>query len=575
MSSDAAAREPNRTIRIGKYEVLSHIATGGMGAVYKARDSESGQEVALKVLSPEMAARAGMLERFRREAKHALKLRHKNIVTLHDFGEVQNIHFLVMEFIDGIDLFEYSSRKGPLDPAEALHIIRQSCRALDHAFQQGVIHRDIKPSNFLVARQGDRLLVKLTDFGLAREASNDEFRVTRAGTTIGTLDYMSPEQARDSGLADVRSDLYSLGCTWYHLLAGHAPFPKGGLGERLHRIMHEEPPDVRKSNPHVSTAMASVVHRLLAKDPSKRYQTPADLMRDLDALKRGDALITPRQALEILAQELEEPAEPPAKKDRRTPQSLPQSGITVPRRPPDSSDEVVRPVRPRTEARSIRNTAEVPTKSGKSTAEFPIEDETEATPPYLWYFLGGSAAIILMVALAVFLILRRGHREKSLVEPPPEPSRTVETAPPAPPVAMRQAAAPGFVQTQRSLNTDIKLSDRVENSGAPQKPKWPVLYRPSMPIDFVALPKEIQTPGQPISPSDATVDLIVGGLPPDPSGNTFSSLAAACKAIPAGATGIIELRDNGPFFDLPAALSDRSLVLRAAQGYRPLLVWDV
>src|SRR5579885_1510253 len=150
MSSDAAAKEPSRNIRIGKYEVLSHIATGGMGAVYKARDTETGLDVALKVLSPEMAAKPAMVERFRREAKHALKLRHKNIVTLHEFGEAQNIHFLVMEFVDGIDLFEYSSRKGPLDPAEALHIIRQSCRALDHAFQQGVIHRDIKPSNFLV-----------------------------------------------------------------------------------------------------------------------------------------------------------------------------------------------------------------------------------------------------------------------------------------------------------------------------------------------------------------------------------------------------------------------------------------
>src|SRR5215472_16060334 len=117
MSSDAAAQEPSRNIRIGKYDVLSHIATGGMGAVYKARDTENGREVALKVLSPEMASKPGMLERFRREAKHALKLRHENIVTLHECGEANHTYYLVMEFIDGIDLHEYSNRKGPLDPA--------------------------------------------------------------------------------------------------------------------------------------------------------------------------------------------------------------------------------------------------------------------------------------------------------------------------------------------------------------------------------------------------------------------------------------------------------------------------
>jgi len=427
MSSDAAAKEPSRNIRIGKYEVLSHIATGGMGAVYKARDTETGLDVALKVLSPEMAAKPAMVERFRREAKHALKLRHKNIVTLHEFGEAQNIHFLVMEFVDGIDLFEYLNRQGPLDPVEALKIIRQACRALDHAYQQGVVHRDIKPSNFLVARQGERLLIKLTDFGLAREASNEEFRVTRAGTTIGTLDYMSPEQARDSGLADVRSDLYSLGCTWYHLLTGHAPFPKGGLGERLHRIMNEEAPDVRQFNPRVSSAMASVLHRLLAKKRSQRYQTPADLMRDLDALKHGQPVLTPRQALEILAQESNESVESPTKQNRRvsdsrrTPSpSASDSDIIVRRRPSDSQIKSATSGRARSETRRRRSSEELPTKSGKSTAELPIE-EPESTPPYLLYFLGGSAVIILVVTLVVVLIMmRRGNRGRTRTEQTPQ-----------------------------------------------------------------------------------------------------------------------------------------------------------
>ncbi|HEY7155195.1 MAG TPA: serine/threonine-protein kinase, partial [Gemmataceae bacterium] len=219
MSSDPAAKGPRRSIRIGKYEVLARVATGGMGAVYKARDTENGRQVAMKVLSPEMAANPAMVERFRREAHHAAKLHHENVVTLYEFGVANQTYFLTMEFVDGIDLYEYVERKGPLNPDEALDIIVQGCRALDHAYRRGVIHRDIKPSNFLVTRQGERMVVKLTDLGLARDANNEEFRVTRAGTTVGTLDYMAPEQARDSGLADIRSDLYSLGSTWYHLLA--------------------------------------------------------------------------------------------------------------------------------------------------------------------------------------------------------------------------------------------------------------------------------------------------------------------------------------------------------------------
>jgi serine/threonine protein kinase len=316
MASDPPpAKRPRRSIRIGKYEVLMHIATGGMGVVYKARDTETNQEVALKVLSPELAAKPAMVERFRREAKHAAKLRHENVVVLHEFGEANHTYFLVMEFIDGIDLHDYITRKGALDPQKALEIIVQACRGINHAYQQGVIHRDIKPSNFLLTRQGGRMVVKLTDLGLAREANNEEFRVTRAGTTIGTLDYMAPEQARDSGMADIRSDLYSLGCTWYHLLAGHAPFPRGGLGERLHRILHEEPVDVRQLNPRVSGTMASVVHRLMAKCPAERHQTPADLLSDLEALQRGVTLLTPRQAWESLAEEEGKQTPPPRQRN--------------------------------------------------------------------------------------------------------------------------------------------------------------------------------------------------------------------------------------------------------------------
>ncbi len=545
MSSESAAKGPRRNIRIGKYEVLSHIATGGMGAVYKARDTESGEDVALKVLSPEMAAKPVMVERFRREAKHAAKLRHENIVTLHEFGEANRTYYLVMEFVDGIDLHEFSNKQGPLDPKEALEIVLQACRALDHAYRQNVVHRDIKPSNFLLTEQNGKRVVKLTDLGLAREANNEEFRVTRAGTTVGTLDYMSPEQARDSGLADIRSDLYSLGGTWYHLLSGHAPFPKGGLGERLHRILNEIPLDIRACNPHVSEDMAAVVHRLLAKRPSQRYQTPAELLRDLEALQRGEVLLSPRQALEHLAQQEETPPKPP--KNKKASRSA--DGRRTPR--------------------SVSNRVRVDGKSSKSTMEVPIPEDERTKSPYLWYGIGGAAAIVALVAGILVLSLRHGREDELRVEQTPN-FEPVPQPPSQVPVFVPPNPKPDLVP-----GTVLKTGENPPVAAPPKKSTWPSLYRRTEKIDVAALRKEIEAPWTAPTVSGPSVRLVVGRLPSDPSGKTFISLAAACKEIPPGATGIVELRDNGPFYDLPAALDGRSLVIRAAKGYHPLLVWDV
>ncbi len=270
--------------RVGKYKVLEHIATGGMGVVYKAMDEELGRIVALKVLDSRMAESANTLERFRREARHAARLSHKNIVTLYEYGQSGGLHFLALEFVDGIDLYDYIERKGQLAPEESRRILVQAVKALDHAYQQGITHRDIKPSNFLLTRDRDRMRVKLTDLGLARRADDEEFRVTRAGSTVGTIDYLAPEQARNSADADIRSDIYSLGCTFYHMLGGKPPFSDGGLGERLLKHLQEDPPDVRRFNPRVSEEMWALMRRMLAKNPQDRYQTPAELLRDLKAL---------------------------------------------------------------------------------------------------------------------------------------------------------------------------------------------------------------------------------------------------------------------------------------------------
>src|SRR5262245_55897607 len=156
--SDARGRatKERKVVRMGKYEVVQHIATGGMGAVYRARDTENGREVAIKVMSAEMAQKPAMVERFKREARSAGKLDHENIVSIYESGEYNGLHFLAMEYVDGIDLHDHVKRYGPLDPEEARVVILQAARALRHAYEQGVVHRDVKPSNFLFTRRQDR-----------------------------------------------------------------------------------------------------------------------------------------------------------------------------------------------------------------------------------------------------------------------------------------------------------------------------------------------------------------------------------------------------------------------------------
>jgi serine/threonine-protein kinase len=338
----------NPGYRVGKYEVLAHIATGGMGAVYKALDLELRRTVALKVLPTQLAHTRQILERFRREARHAARLNHRHIVTLYECGydADQDLHYLALEFIDGIDLGAYIGRKGRLEPEEARRILVQAARALDHAYGEGVVHRDIKPSNFLLARTGDKLAVKMTDFGLALVVNDEDFKVTKDGATVGTIDYLSPEQARDSRSADIRSDIYSLGCTAYHMLAGKAPFAEGGLGERVLKHLQLAPPDVRQFNPAVSARFWTVLQTMLAKKPEDRYPTPAALLADLKRTPADadEAAAAPRHRTDHAPSApltLDRAAEPPIPSPRRTRlPPAPREPDTTPAPAPESSDDL-------------------------------------------------------------------------------------------------------------------------------------------------------------------------------------------------------------------------------------------
>lgn len=264
----------------GRYVIEKKLGEGGMGAVYRAVDSKLKRTVALKILPREKANNEILVKRFEAEAQAAAQLRHKNIVCVYDSGELDGFLYIAMEFVDGIDVQDLVMRKGGLSVKRSLDIIKQVARALEHAHEQTIVHRDIKPANLLIDRDGN---IKLADMGLARSiAETEEAGITRAGTTVGTVDYMSPEQARDSKSADCRSDMYALAATWYHMLVGKPLFPDGDLLNKITAHATADPPDPRDIRPNIPESVVQIMHKMLEKKPAKRYQTPTELIHDLE-----------------------------------------------------------------------------------------------------------------------------------------------------------------------------------------------------------------------------------------------------------------------------------------------------
>jgi hypothetical protein len=266
-----------------RYRVLGVLGAGGMGVVYKAIHRLMERVVALKVVNDTLAARPGFVERFRREVKAAARLAHPNIVAAHDADEAGGLHFLVMEYVAGTSLDREVARRGPLPVRDACDYVRQAALGLQHAHERGMVHRDVKPHNLLLTPDGR---VKILDFGLARvlDEGGAAAPSLSSGTFLGTPDYVAPEQARNPSGADIRADVYGLGCTLYHLLAGRPPFPAGTPLQKL--LAHQEcpPPPLTATRPDVPAALTRILDRMLAKDPAGRYPTPGAVAADLTAL---------------------------------------------------------------------------------------------------------------------------------------------------------------------------------------------------------------------------------------------------------------------------------------------------
>ena len=263
---------------IDKYILLSLLGRGGMGRVYLARDVRLNRTVALKLLSQERMNNPRAIARFRREAKVGAQLQHENLVRVYDEGESAGILYLVMEHIDGKNVGQTIGEMTKIPWPMAARLARQVALGLEHARLKGLIHRDVNPGNILITQDGT---AKLTDLGLAIDL-NDLDNVTREGATVGTFDYVSPEQAKNSRSVDTRADLYSLGCTLFHMIAGRVPFPMASLPEKLYAHQLHDPEPLTELVPEVPEGLAEVVRRLMRKLPDERYQTPAELAQALE-----------------------------------------------------------------------------------------------------------------------------------------------------------------------------------------------------------------------------------------------------------------------------------------------------
>lgn len=269
-------------VQLGHFLLEEFVGGGGMGAVFRGLDTTLGRVVAVKVVSSKNTDE-DTLRRFRNEAQSAARLDHPNIAHVYFVGEDQGWNFIVFEFIDGVNVRDLVDNRGPLPVEEAIRYTLQIADALAHASEREVVHRDIKPSNILVTPNGQ---AKLVDMGLARLRHGDAPAndLTESGVTLGTFDYISPEQARDPRSADVRSDMYSLGCTLYFMLSGLPPFPDGTVLQKLLSHSSDSPPDLRELRPNVGDEVAELTTRLMAKQPEQRHQLPRELIGELVTL---------------------------------------------------------------------------------------------------------------------------------------------------------------------------------------------------------------------------------------------------------------------------------------------------
>jgi len=577
--------------RIGSYRILQPLGTGGMSSVFRAVHVDTGHQVALKVLSRTLARNGILLQRFLREARSAESLEHGNIVTIYDRGVDRGRHYLVLEYVDGGDFHEYVKRRGPLGTVEAISVVKGVAAGLRYAATRGLIHRDVKPSNILRTQTGH---IKIIDLGLALQNEFEDERVTRDGTTVGTVDYMAPEQARDSRAASIQSDLYSLGCTFYYLLAGVPPYPGGDITEKLTRHAKSPAPNICDLRPDVPAEIGSIIERMMAKNPEDRFTSYDALIAALDALPpnvlgeaAGIALVPlddpthdqppapaidpwpsrgsgeyptdgqdpgPPQVVSLAELAGELSVEPRERSPARFPASLPPTPL--PRQGTRCGDE---PEAPASDVLELPSTA--PSKAGSSAP--------------IWIISGafvGVAFILLAIGVLQFMESPSAPHEAIVLPPKANIVSDVSIAsPPRPGVAGLRAAG--------RLATRERKASTPETKPAPVAPpaRWVEPVDAEPPASDSGGSHAREEPGSKHLPAWARApvpDRIDGPFVVVrrvvESGDPFT-VENLHMALDRYRGGTIELADEGPLFIDDLRVAGDTRLIRPRSGYRPII----
>ncbi len=283
-----AGPEGQPSATLGDFRLLKKLGGGGMGTVYKAHQVSLDRDVAIKVLARELAAKPAFVERFRREARVMARLDHPNILRCFEVGQERGLHYYAMDYAEGGSLESWASKLGPMEVGDVLHIALACARALEYAHEHQLVHRDVKPDNVLLTRRG---AVKVADLGLVKALEDDQ-SLTQSGVGAGTPAYMAPEQARNAKYADARSDIYALGCMLYRLLTGRLPFEGKSHAELLEAKERGRVPPARDFNPEVPPRLGLMLDKMMARRPEHRYQSCAELIKDLEGLGLANPALT-------------------------------------------------------------------------------------------------------------------------------------------------------------------------------------------------------------------------------------------------------------------------------------------
>jgi serine/threonine protein kinase len=448
------------------YQVLRELGRGGMGVVYLAQNTLMGRLEVLKVVGGHVIHRPIVLERFLREIRSAARLSHPNVVTAYTALRLDEGLVLAMEYVEGFDLSKVVKTQGPLPIAHACNYVYQAALGLQHAHEYGMVHRDIKPGNLMLSRQGraKKALVKVLDFGLAKVTSEGEADsgLTREGATLGTPDYIAPEQIRNAQAADIRADIYSLGCTLYYLLSGRPPFKGDNLWDiyQAHFSMDANPLNLVR--PEVSAELGALVAKMMAKDPAQRFQTPGAVAQALapffksaataPASSSGAAVRTVPPVMPGQTTAVDGPAA--SKLGTASPPPIP-SGQS-PSSTGSASAEWKTLVEVTDEIPSIPRATSRPGATPRPDEPLPEPEKIPAPrPPWFWPSVAAGVLGMVMLASALVLVLRRGGEADSSPtqastsfdesEPSPAPTRTLtkKRASPPPALAKKSSRPPG------------------------------------------------------------------------------------------------------------------------------------